>query len=48
MWDDFDNWLNEMAEQPGCETCGHIENQFPEWDDQVAKIEELVNKQVVL
>ncbi len=46
IWDDFDMWLDELTDCPGCKTCGNSEHRFPKWEVQQEKIKELVNSQM--
>ena len=47
IWDDYDIWVCERADEPKCATCGEVKDQFPTWEQQQEKIKELVNAQLV-
>ena len=46
LWCDFSEWLSELEDIPGCKECGSMNSCFPEWDEQEAKIQKLVDAQV--
>lgn len=46
VWFDFNSWICKLENTKACEHCGSRKNCFPDWDDQEAKIQELVDAQV--
>lgn len=45
IWESFDAWT-ESRDSETCKACGHISHDYPEWDEQMRKIERLVNAQI--
>ena len=43
VWDDFDAWYENA--QRRCKSCDRLSDS-PEWDEQMAKIEEIVEKRL--
>lgn len=46
LWDDFHEWFEKIEEPVLCKTCNHREYNTPDWDEQEAKIKQLVDAQV--
>lgn len=48
LWDDFDVWYtdDELKRKIQCKTCSHTNYSQPEWEDQQAKIKQLIDAQV--
>ena len=43
VWDEFDAWTEtEQEKNKACNTCGHKSYEFPSWEEQKCKIEEIV------
>lgn len=45
LWGKFYVWLEKDIEKI-CSKCGHLEDNEPDWDEQQAKIEELVEQAI--
>lgn len=45
VWDDFDAWYQSFKHKE-CKSCGHTTRHEPDWEEQMCKIEDLVEKQL--
>lgn len=45
LWEEYDLWWDNCKSKR-CKTCRHILGDYPEWEDQAEKIEQLVNEQM--
>lgn len=45
LWDDFDSWY-QSSPYENCDSCGHVTRREPDWAEQMAKIEELIEKRL--
>ena len=47
IWNKLDDWWqNSLRNKMSCKTCGHVKSLEIDWDEQQAKIQQLVNAQV--
>jgi hypothetical protein len=46
VWIKFDEWISTKGKSTRCKTCDHSESNFPDWEEQQRKIQQLVNAQV--
>lgn len=44
IWDEYDKWYSDLAAIVHCKSCKHSHHNAPEWEDQMKKIEKLVEK----
>lgn len=47
IWKKFNNWI-DRRDAPTCPKCGCSNYNYPEWDEQQKKIQQLINKQLGL
>jgi len=43
VWGEFGAWISKLEKSKTCPTCESRSNEFPDWDKQMKKIEQLVN-----
>lgn len=47
LWSDYDKWyFGPEHKSPKCDSCNNINIDYPDWETQTSKIQELVNDQV--
>lgn len=45
VWDNFEKWMIEREDSGYCSKCGHLTD-YPEWEEQQKKIQQLVSRQL--
>jgi hypothetical protein len=46
LWEEMDSWYQEAEKTNHCKTCGKADRSYPDWDEQMSKIMELVEEQL--